>query len=344
MAIKAGLGLMHVSGMKSWLASLTRGTGAIFMLHRVQPGDPAPFAPNSLLSVTPQFLADTIATVRQEGYDIVSMDEAAARLRTGANGRPFAVFTLDDGYRDNLQHAYPVFKALGVPFTIYVPSAYADGHGLLWWEALERVIADNGAVALPGRNAPWVDTASLADKERIYGELYWHVRAMAPGPQHNWVTAFADANGFDLQAHCRAQIMDWGQLKRLAAEPLATIGAHTETHAALAKLGPGEALAEMCRGADRIAEKLGQRPLHFSYPYGDPGSAGPRDFDLARRAGFETAVTTRKGLLFKQHGDHLTALPRVSLNGGYQDQRHVSLFLSGVPLAFLNGFRPLNVT
>ena len=344
MVIKAGLSLMHWSGMKSLLASATRGVGAIFMLHRVQPRNPPPFAPNSLLSVTPEFLADTIATVRDEGYDIVSIDEAAARLRADACDRRFVVFTLDDGYRDNLVHAYPVFKEHGVPFTIYVPSAYADGNGMLWWEALERVIAGNDAVALPGNGDREAHSASLADKKRTYEQLYWRARGMTPDAQRDWVCAFAELNGFDLETHCRAQIMDWVELKRLSADPLATIGAHTVNHAAVAKLEPDQAFQEMCQGADRIAAELGERPLHFSYPYGDPGSAGPRDFDLANRAGFETAVTTRKGLLFKDHGNHLTALPRVSLNGGYQDQRHVSLFLSGVPLAFLNSFRPLNVT
>ena len=50
--------------------------------------------------------------------------------------------------------------------------------------------------------------------------------------------------------------------------------------------------------ADRIERELGVRPIHFSYPYGDPGSAGRRDFALARQVGFKTAVTTGKGMLF----------------------------------------------
>ena len=41
--------------------------------------------------------------------------------------RPFACFTFDDGYRDNREHAYPVFKRLNLPFAIYIPTAYAEG-------------------------------------------------------------------------------------------------------------------------------------------------------------------------------------------------------------------------
>ena len=98
----------------------------------------------------------------------------------------------------------------------------------------------------------------------------------------------------------------------------------------------------MVGSADRIEQELGQRPVHFAYPYGDPGSAGPRDFALAARAGFKTAVTTRKGMLFPDHRKYLTALPRVSLNGDYQSLTYTALYLSGAPFALWNRFQQVN--
>ena len=84
---------------------------------------------------------------------------------------------------------------------------------------------------------------------------------------------------------------------------------------------------------------LDRRPLHFAYPYGDSRSASPREFRLARELGFATAVTTRKGLIFDAHEDHLTALPRLSLSGDYQKPRYVEVLLSGVPFLLFNGLR-----
>ena len=125
----------------------------------------------------------------------------------------------------------------------------------------------------------------------------------------------------------------------MAADPLVTIGAHTKGHFAISKLSDERAHEEMAGSANRIEQELGRRPIHFSFPYGDPGSAGPRDFALAREAGFKTAVTTRKGMLFGDHRRCLTALPRVSLNGEYQSLTYTALYLSGAPFALWNRFQ-----
>jgi hypothetical protein len=50
-------------------------------------------------------------------------------------------------------------------------------------------------------------------------------------------------------------------------------------------------------------------------------------------------VTTRPGVLFPEHAAHLTALPRLSLNGEYQQRRYLQVLMSGTATALFNGFR-----
>jgi peptidoglycan/xylan/chitin deacetylase (PgdA/CDA1 family) len=88
-----------------------------------------------------------------------------------------------------------------------------------------------------------------------------------------------------------------------------------------------------------IAAALGEAPEHLAYPYGDATTAGPREFAIAAELGFKTAATTRPGVLFAEHADHLTALPRLSLNGGYQDTRYIRVLMSGAVTALWNGFK-----
>jgi peptidoglycan/xylan/chitin deacetylase (PgdA/CDA1 family) len=97
---------------------------------------------------------------------------------------------------------------------------------------------------------------------------------------------------------------------------------------------------EMSRSV--IEAALGVRPEHLSYPVGDPTSAGPREFRIAAELGFKTGVTTRPGVIFPEHREHLTALPRVSLNGEHQQLRYVRVLVSGAATAVWNGFRRVN--
>jgi peptidoglycan/xylan/chitin deacetylase (PgdA/CDA1 family) len=92
-----------------------------------------------------------------------------------------------------------------------------------------------------------------------------------------------------------------------------------------------------------IEAAIGVRPQHFAYPVGDHTAAGPREFRIAAELGYKTAVTTRPGVVFRQHADHLLALPRISLNGEFQQLRHAKVLLSGAATGLWNGFRKLNV-
>jgi len=125
----------------------------------------------------------------------------------------------------------------------------------------------------------------------------------------------------------------------LARNPQVTIGAHTVNHPMLAKTSEGAVRTELKMSRAVIAAALGKAPDHLAYPYGDPTTAGTREFRIAAELGFKTAVTTRPGVLFGEHADHLAALPRVSLNGGYQDTRYIPVLMSGAATALWNGFR-----
>lgn len=341
--MKSGLGALYFSGTHRLLAPFTQGLGLIFMLHRVCPGDQPAFAPNGILTVTPDFLESVIKQVRKAGLDIVNLDEAAQRIAEGQQDRRFACFTLDDGYRDNMEHAWPIFRRHGAPFTIYVPSDYADGKGQLWWVALERIIAGKAVVEVDLGDGPqMLASDSPAQKQDVFRRCYEWLRRVDEDRQRAFIDELCGRCQFDQEALCRELIMSWDEIREMDRDPLVTIGAHTVGHYAVAKLPEERARQEIKRGADRIETETGQRPRHLSYPYGDPGSAGPRDFELAAELGFRTAVTTRKGVLFADHAGHLTALPRVSLNGAYQSLTYTRLYLTGAPFALWNGFRKVD--
>lgn len=335
---------MHASQAHRLATPVLGGMGAIFMLHRVRADDGAAFAPNRLLEVTPEFLDETIRLVKSRGYKCLSLEEATRRLMAGENGERFAVFTLDDGYRDNLTEALPVFARHDVPFTVYLATDMADGTAEIWWVALERAVAAASKIRLKiGLEEIVLPTVSTAEKYRAYDKIYRVLRARPEEDLRLKVRELAQAHNVDMAALTRELAMTWDELRQLAAEPLASIEAHTAAHFALASLAPDRVRAEIARGISRHESELGRRPTHFSYPYGGPDSAGPRDFTLAGEFGFLSATTTRKGLIQPRHAQNMMRLPRLSLNGLYQDKRMLEMLLSGLPFALGKPFASLGI-
>jgi peptidoglycan/xylan/chitin deacetylase (PgdA/CDA1 family) len=107
----------------------------------------------------------------------------------------------------------------------------------------------------------------------------------------------------------------------------------------LGKADEATARAELQSSRDVIPAALARPVDHFAYPYGGPDLVGKREFRIAAELGFKTAVTTRPGVLFPEHAAHLMALPRLSLNGEYQQARYLKVLMSGTATALFNGFR-----
>ena len=344
--IRAALEALYFSGAHALLRPFVGGIGAILTLHHVRPPRPDRFQPNRLLEVTPQFLEKVARRLRRSRLDLITLDELHRRLTEGYSGRRFVCVTIDDGYRDTLNWAYPILKKYEIPFALYIPTSFPDRLGELWWLALEAVIARNDRIGLviDGSDQRF-DCRSVEEKRSLFAWLYVWLRSLDSEEELRRVVR--DLSGryhVDIAAFCDELCMSWDELALLARDPLVTIGAHTVNHIMLKKAPEKAARSEMEMSQAVIEASLGVKPQHLAYPIGDQTSAGPREFRIARELGFKTAVTTRPGVLFARHREHLTALPRISLNGEFQRMRYVRVLLSGAATAVWNGFRPVNAT
>jgi peptidoglycan/xylan/chitin deacetylase (PgdA/CDA1 family) len=339
--IRAGLEGLYFTGAHHFMRPFVGGVGVILTLHHVRPPRMDAFQPNRLLEVTPDFFRRVIRHLKRSAVDIVSLDEMHHRLIERKFSRRFVCLTFDDGYRDVLRWAYPILRKEEVPFAMYVPTSFPDRIGELWWLGLEAVIGRNSRIGLlmDGEERRF-DCRNAAEKRQFYEQLYWWLRDRKSEEELRGVVRdLCQRYGVDLKAICEELCMSWQEIAELAQDPLVTIGAHTVNHVMLKKATEKVARSEMEMGRTVIEAAIGVRPRHLAYPVGDPTSADEREFRIARELGFKTAVTTRPGVLFPEHREHLWALPRISLNGEYQHMRYLSVLLSGAATAVWNGFR-----
>jgi peptidoglycan/xylan/chitin deacetylase (PgdA/CDA1 family) len=244
--------------------------------------------------------------LQQEGWSIVSLDECLERLASNDRSRRYAVLTFDDGYRDNVSVALPILERHNAPFMVYVPTGAPTRSMQSWWLGLRRLFLSRDQVTIDpfGWRFHCPDLRSkvsaLEEVVRWVHQDYRRAALLAP--------AFKQY-GISLAALNETYFLDEGGLIDLARHPLASIGGHSSSHAALVNLDQASTRAELADNR-RYLESLLQLPVrHVAYPY---GAWGPREEELANESGFRTAATTRQGRLY----DHVVnpfALPRIGV-------------------------------
>jgi len=250
----------------------------------------------------------------REHCEVLSLDEAAAVLRgeratTGAA----AVITFDDGYRDFYDLAWPVLRELGLPATVFVPTAYIGSGQMLDHDRFYLYVMKARSRGLSLR-VPLVK-AGLSEEQvaalcaevsplRVYSQLSYLPFALRESSLQCLDDFVGDQqeeslNGFSL--------LDWEMVREMASAGI-SFGAHTDNHVVLTHEEPQTVEREILRSKQALEERLGRPARSFAYPTGRYNAAIR---DAVARAGFEVAVTTERRL--NRRGDDLLALGRICL-------------------------------
>jgi peptidoglycan/xylan/chitin deacetylase (PgdA/CDA1 family) len=243
--ISAGLESFHILG-RAGIAARKRGRGIIFTLHHVRPFVPSPFAVNAHLEITPGFLDETLATLKNDGYEPIALGDLPTRLAGPDDGRRYFAFTMDDGYRNNRDHALPVFEKHGVPFTVYVAAGFIDRSRSLWWDTAALLVGAGEPLTLDFNGGTEIlSTATMREKHHAFGRIADAIRSPAFDDNVAALDRGALARGLDTRALVEASVMDAAELREFARHPLVSLGAHSVTHTSLAHMD-----------ADRLRQEL----------------------------------------------------------------------------------------
>jgi peptidoglycan/xylan/chitin deacetylase (PgdA/CDA1 family) len=321
------LELAYFSG-HAWLKR--RGAGAILRFERVRRRHSGRFQPLRSREITPKFLDRMIRALKRWRYDIVSIDEVCRKAVTLASRRRFVCLTFDGTYKDVITAAYPVLARHGVPFTVYVPTAFPDGIGEAWWLALEQVIAQERRISLVmDRKDVHFNVVTTAEKYQLYDLLSRWLRSLEPADLVAAIKDLCTRYAVDLAGLSREGFLDWGDLTTLAADPLVTLGGATVNFPVLANMKDAAALREMTMGKAVVESALQRDIKHFAYPFGNRQSWQRKHMAMAEEAGFVSAVSTVPGVIEPAGHTPLLALPRISWDGRLNSLRAMRVILSG---------------
>ncbi len=331
---RARIELAYFSGYFRLKQRQTGGAGIILRFERVRPRRAERFQPNRWREITPQFLDRVVGALKRWKFDLVSMDEVCRRAVTLPEPNRFACLTFDGGYKDVVASAYPVLSKHGVPFTVYLPTAFPDGLGEAWWLALEDLIAQEKRISLViDRKERRFATGTTSEKYQTYDYLVNWMRALPPQDLTFAINDLCTRYSIDLAAVSRVPSMDWEDVARLAADPLVTIGSATVNYPVLSNLRAVDAQREIAMGKAVLQTALRRDVRHFAYPFGDRESWRREHAVMAQEAGFTSAVSVIPGVVETRGYTDLHALPRVDWDGRRRSLRMLRVMLSGVMFA-----------
>ena len=190
--------------------------------------------------------------------------------------RSAVVLTFDDGYLDNLENALPLLQESGIPATIYVTAGALGTAGEFWWDDLERLVLaapdlpERLRLQINGHLREWKLDApnDVKIRERLYFDLHAELRPLSATQQRDVLARLRSLTGLPLEARSSYRCLNQAELKRLAADPLVSIGAHTLTHCDLDYRTREEQEAEIAGSKQALEAIIGRPVEHFSYPYG----------------------------------------------------------------------------
>ena len=335
--IRTGLEAVSLLRLDKLFPSAARN-GLIFTLHHVRPNmSPHKFAPNAILSITPEFLEETVQQVLKAGMIPVHVHELPELLRNNPENKRYVCFTLDDGYRNNADYASPIFRHYNIPYTIYITSGFAERSHILWWEVVEKLLRQQESLNFDfGAGEETLPLKTNLQKKLGFARFAHYVDTQQEDDAVNRIAKLAVKYGLDPLRVTRDLIMDVAELKALKEHDggLVHFGAHTVSHINLSRADDQRIKQEIELSSAWLQTNLASVPLSFAYPYGWKTAVSKSTFSQARDSGFSIAVTTQAGMLKPTVLGSPQSFPRVSLNGYFQKKRYIRALISGIP--FIN--------
>lgn len=251
----------------------------------------------NLLCVSPDRFRQQMLYLK-DNYQITRFEEDWSNLNENA-----VAVTFDDGYLDNLTYAVPILEELEIPATIFVSTGTMNQKRELWWDELERLLLVGGSfpesfcLTDDEFGCEW-ETSTIELRKNCYQALHYLMKNHSlPAKRENWMRQLWEWRGLEPVARKEYLTLSEQNVRSLAQSKLISVGAHTISHPALAKLPAALQETEIVTSISRISELTGREITIFSYPFGGcPDDYNEKTMEICRRAGIRKAASTENAL------------------------------------------------
>jgi peptidoglycan/xylan/chitin deacetylase (PgdA/CDA1 family) len=307
----------------------TRNRAAVFMMHHFcawgeRDGNSLPV---DILDKCLQYISDN-------GYSVISLSEYVNKLIHRIGLHKTVVFTVDDGYEDFYEFAYPIFKKHHASAAIFLISDFVDGKMHMWWDRI-RYSVENARV---GEIDLHIGTKKLRFPLRTVGEkevaIYNIVETCKTVSENERRAAIAQISlltNADLSDSMQGKrrSLSWDQITEMQNHNIEFFP-HTKTHLILTRCDEKTVTCEIFVSKERIESQLGKTANIFCYPNGRYQDVDDGIIGALKKSGYRAAVSAEEGF---DHALRTTDLFRLRRHPFPDDLIKFKQLISGLAVA-----------
>lgn len=228
---------------------------------------------------------------------VLSFDEISERLQNGEKlPENAAIITIDDGYRDAYEIAFPLLKKFAAPATLFAVTDFIDGKIWVWTDKMRFIAA---------RMKTEKSTIEIGT-ERIELENKTADKIFLSGSKANSVLKKMPDAEKDREIECIARELkvempdlppetsaplSWTQAREMETGGV-SFQSHTVTHPMLTQVGENRLNFELNESKQKLEEILQKKINAFCYP---SGVFDEKVWQAVKQNDYKCAVTTRYG-------------------------------------------------
>jgi peptidoglycan/xylan/chitin deacetylase (PgdA/CDA1 family) len=306
--------LARISLLRGMATIATRNQPRIFMYHRFSKD------PDSEPTVIDASTFEWQVQHIQRNFHVITLGEYVRTVREKAQvPRPTVILTVDDGYRDFYEIAYPILRKNGIRATFFITVNFIEKKIWLWPDILKFALENTREkiISFFFENTSFeVPTGDPETNRREWGSLSDTCIRLDDEKKWDLISRLLAAARVDLPREPDAKYapVTWEQIREMKAQGI-EIGSHTLNHPILSKVPDKHCLREEIDGSKvAIEERIGDRVATFCYPNGTPADIDERVVTIVREAGYDGAVVT-SGVL----SHDLYRIPRIGVSSEKTD-------------------------
>jgi peptidoglycan/xylan/chitin deacetylase (PgdA/CDA1 family) len=242
----------------------------------------------------PRVFARQLSYLRKH-YRIVSLSRLCNSLSIQEHLTPgLAAITIDDGYRDAYEIAFPLLREFNLPATLFVVTDFVDHRGWLWTDKIRFLASRASKVAVDKAAVECGVPVDKSDATATTTKFNEFLKSLSDQAKDETISRIAARLGVELPAVPSPEFgaITWDQAREMDSAQL-ELGSHTATHPILTRVDDRRLSEELNNSRTRLEENLNRKIDLFCYPNGDYDQ---RVLRAAKQAGYSCAVTIESGL------------------------------------------------